>query len=110
MCFSSSDKWLSHEPHSVEPMLSSPLIGQFSSPPPPPPAQQSMNPTPSYHQQHENVQQQPPRLYTPVQTQPQPQESVEDTSGGSDFYQQQQLHSMYNHRPKPICISPGYDR
>ncbi|VDL16563.1 unnamed protein product [Hymenolepis diminuta] len=107
--FEDSNKWLSHEPHPVEPMLSSPLIGQFSSPPPPPPAQQSMNPTPSYHQQHENVQQQPPRLYTPVQTQPQPQESVEDTSGGSDFYQQQQLHSMYNHRPKPICISTGYD-
>uniref|UniRef100_A0A158QHK5 C2H2-type domain-containing protein n=1 Tax=Rodentolepis nana TaxID=102285 RepID=A0A158QHK5_RODNA len=110
--FVDSNKWLSHEPHSVEPMLSSPLLGQFSSPPPPPPtAQQSMNLTPSYQQQHENVKQQPPRLYTPVQTQQQPQENVEDTSRGSDFYQQQQqpLHSVYDHRPKPICSHTGYD-
>nr|CDS31101.2 zinc finger protein 541 [Hymenolepis microstoma] len=107
--FVDSNKWLSHEPHSVEPMLSSPLMGQFSSPPPPPPAQQSMNPTPSYQQHHENVKQQPPRLYTPVQTQQQTQENVEDTSRGSDFYQQQQLHSMYDHRPKPICSNTGYD-
>lgn len=104
------DKWLSHESHSVEPMLPSTPMGQFSSPPPPPP--QSMDPTSSY--QHDNVQQ-PPRLYTPIQAQQRTQDGVENTSGGSDFshqylQQEQPQHSIYDHRSKTICTNTSYDR